>query len=78
MRVYKMGEGHYEIFGVFIDPDYHRRGIGAKSFDLVLKRYPDGKRWTLDTPDWNIRTKNFYEKLGFVHTVIRERALTGD
>ncbi len=66
MRVYKMGEGHYEIFGVFVDPDYHRKGIGKKSFELVIERYPDCKKWTLDTPDWNIRTKNFYEKLGFV------------
>jgi GNAT superfamily N-acetyltransferase len=66
MRIYKMGEGHYEIFGVFVDPDYHRKGIGKRSFELVLERYPDAKKWTLDTPDWNIRTKNFYEKLGFV------------
>ena len=66
MRVYKMGEGHYEIFGVFIDPDYHRKGIGKKSFEMILNRYPDGMRWTLDTPNWNIRTKNFYEGLGFV------------
>ena len=28
MRVYKMGAGHYEIMGVFIDSDYHRKGIG--------------------------------------------------
>jgi GNAT superfamily N-acetyltransferase len=66
MRVYKMHPGHYEIMGVFVDPDYHRRGIGQKSFELVMKMYPDAKKWTLDTPDWNIRTKNFYEKLGFV------------
>ncbi|MFW9787595.1 MAG: GNAT family N-acetyltransferase [Candidatus Thorarchaeota archaeon] len=66
MRVIKMGPTHYEIFGVFIDPDYHRRRIGRKSFETVQSMYPDAKRWTLDTPDWNIRTKNFYEKIGFV------------
>ncbi|MHA2356744.1 MAG: GNAT family N-acetyltransferase [Candidatus Thorarchaeota archaeon] len=66
MRVYKMSSGHYEIMGVFIYPDYHRRGIGKRSFELVLEMYPTAKKWTLDTPDWNIRTKNFYEKLGFV------------
>jgi GNAT superfamily N-acetyltransferase len=66
MRVYKMHSGHYEIMGVFVDPDYHRKGIGQKSFEIVMKMYPDAKKWTLDTPDWNIRTKNFYEKLGFV------------
>jgi len=66
MRVYKMGSGHYEIMGVFIDPDYHRKGIGKRSFEMILEMYPDAKKWTLDTPDWNIRTKKFYEKLGFV------------
>ncbi|MHA2046677.1 MAG: GNAT family N-acetyltransferase [Candidatus Thorarchaeota archaeon] len=66
LRVYRLGPGHYEIMGVFIDPDYHRKGIGKKSFELVLEKYPDAKKWTLDTPDWNVRTKNFYEGLGFV------------
>jgi GNAT superfamily N-acetyltransferase len=66
MRVYKMHPGHYEIMGVFVNPDYHRKGIGKKSFEIVMRMYPDAKKWTLDTPDWNIRTKNFYEKLGFV------------
>jgi GNAT superfamily N-acetyltransferase len=66
MRVLKMHPGHYEIMGVFVDPDYHRKGIGQKSFEIVLKMYSDAKKWTLDTPEWNIRTKNFYEKLGFV------------
>ena len=66
MRVYKMHPGHYEIMGVFVDPDYHRKGIGQRSFEIVMEMYPDAMKWTLDTPDWNIRTKNFYEKLGFV------------
>ncbi len=66
MRVFQMSKGHYEIMGVFIDPDYHRKGIGKKSFEIILNMYPDAKQWTLDTPEWNIRTKNFYEKLGFV------------
>jgi hypothetical protein len=54
------------MFGVFVDPGYHRRGIGRKSFGLVRNRYPQVKRWTLDTPIWNTRTKPFYEGLGFV------------
>jgi ribosomal protein S18 acetylase RimI-like enzyme len=66
MRVYRMNPGHYEIMGVFVDPDYRRQGIGRKSFEIVMEMYPDAKKWTLDTPEWNIRTKSFYEKLGFV------------
>lgn len=63
--VYKMNDTHYEIFNVFIDPEYHRRGIGKKSFEMIMEKYPQAKRWTLDTPDWNTRTKSYYEKLGF-------------
>jgi replication factor A1 len=64
--VIRVSSGHYYIYGVFIDPEYHRRGIGVGSFELVTQRYPDAKKWTLDTPEWNVRTKRFYEKIGFV------------
>lgn len=55
----------YEIFNVFIAPEYHRQGIGTRSFELIKERYPQAKRWTLDTPVWNTRTKSYYERLGF-------------
>ena len=63
--VWKIGDTHHEIFNVFVDPEYHRKGIGRESFRLIMEKYPQAKRWTLDTPDWNIRTKAYYEKLGF-------------
>jgi len=62
---YRISDTHYEIFNVFIDPDYHRKGIGRESFRLIRERYPQAKRWTLDTPEWNTRTKSYYERLGF-------------
>ncbi|MFW9957612.1 MAG: GNAT family N-acetyltransferase [Candidatus Odinarchaeota archaeon] len=62
---YRISDTHYEIFNVFIDPDYHRKGIGRESFRLIMERYPQAKRWTLDTPEWNTRTKAYYEHLGF-------------
>ena len=30
-----------------------------------MEKYPQAKRWTLDTPEWNIRTAAYYEHLGF-------------
>jgi RimJ/RimL family protein N-acetyltransferase len=62
---YKISDTHYEIFNVFVDPEYHRKGIGKESFKLIMEKYPEAKRWTLDTPDWNTRTKSYYERLGF-------------
>ncbi len=63
--VFRITDVHHEIFNVFIDPEYHRKGIGTRSFELIKARYPQAKRWTLDTPAWNARTKSYYERLGF-------------
>lgn len=33
--------------------------------EIVENLYPDVTTFTLDTPLWNIRTNNFYQKLGY-------------
>ena len=33
--------------------------------EIVENLYPDVTTFTLDTPLWNIRTNNFYKKLGY-------------
>jgi replication factor A1 len=58
--------GHYELERIFVDPEYHNREIATRAFEQVSRMYPDAKIWTLGTPEWNVRTKHFYEKLGFV------------
>jgi len=58
--------GHYELERIFVDPEYHNRGIATRAFEQVSTMYPDAEIWTLGTPEWNVRTKHFYEKLGFV------------
>jgi GNAT superfamily N-acetyltransferase len=59
-------EEHNVLERIFVDPDLHRRGIGTKAMELIFEEYPGAKLWTLGTPEWNERTKSFYEKLGFV------------
>jgi len=66
LMVEKKRPCHYELQRVFVDPDYHNRGIATRAFELVWKVYADAKLWTLGTPEWNVRTKHFYEKMGFV------------
>ncbi len=51
---------------IFVDPDLHRQGIGIRAMELAMERYPEARLWTLGTPEWNVRTTAFYEKLGFV------------
>jgi GNAT superfamily N-acetyltransferase len=61
-----VNEDHRIMERIFLDPKYHRKGIGTQVIELLNKLYPGTKLWTLGTPEWNIRTKNFYEKLGYV------------
>jgi GNAT superfamily N-acetyltransferase len=50
----------------FVDPKYQRKGIATQAFHFIWNMYPDAIVWTLDTPEWNTRTKQFYESIGFV------------
>jgi GNAT superfamily N-acetyltransferase len=61
-----VGEEHKVLERIFVEPDLHNRGIGTRAMELVFGLYPAAKLWTLGTPEWNVRTKSFYEKLGFV------------
>jgi ribosomal protein S18 acetylase RimI-like enzyme len=58
--------GHYQLERIFVEPEYHNRGMGTEAMKQVFVMFPDAKIWTLGTPEWNVRTKHFYEKLGFV------------
>ena len=59
-------QDHYVLERIFISPDYHRKGIATRAMELALNKHPDGKFWTLGTPNWNLRTQNFYERLGYI------------
>jgi ribosomal protein S18 acetylase RimI-like enzyme len=63
--VFRKKAGQYHLGRIFIDPAFHRRGIGSQTMNLILDRYPDARRWSLETPTWNTRTKAFYRRLGF-------------
>lgn len=60
------GPGYQVCERIWIDPNHMREGIGTKAFELVWKQYPTADLWALGTPEWNTRTKPFYESLGFV------------
>jgi GNAT superfamily N-acetyltransferase len=66
MMVGSRGEEHRVFERIFVDPEHQNRGIGTRAFELLWELYPGVKLWTLGTPEWNVRTEHFYEKLGFV------------
>ncbi|MHA2181450.1 MAG: GNAT family N-acetyltransferase [Promethearchaeota archaeon] len=55
---------HHILERIFIDPRYHNKGIATEGINLIFIEYPK-VIWTLGTPEWNARTRHFYEKLGF-------------
>lgn len=59
----RMGR-HHILERIFVDPRYHNKGIATKAMKLIFIKYPKVV-WTLGTPEWNLRTRHFYEKLGF-------------
>ena len=66
MIVFRKAPREYELGRIFIDPDFQGQGIGTQVMELLWQAYPLAKRWVLDTPAWNVRTRHFYSKVGFV------------
>lgn len=50
---------------IFIDSPYHRMGYGQKLMNCIEQQYPSVREIVLDTPCWNIRTNQFYKKMGY-------------
>lgn len=51
---------------IFIAPKYHRKGYGTKLMSDIESTFPFAELFTLDTPQNNVRTNAFYQKLGYV------------
>jgi GNAT superfamily N-acetyltransferase len=64
--VFRKAPREYELGRIFVDPDFQNQGVGTQAFEFLWQAYPLGKRWTLGTPAWNVRTRYFYKKVGFV------------
>ena len=53
---------------IFVAPEHFRKGYGAFMMREIESMFPGVKAFTLDTPEWNIRTNSFYTKLGYTET----------
>ncbi|MHA1935394.1 MAG: GNAT family N-acetyltransferase [Candidatus Thorarchaeota archaeon] len=60
------GPGYQVCERIWVDPDNMRKGIGVRTFELIWEKYPSVDLWALGTPEWNVRTNPFYQKIGFV------------
>lgn len=51
---------------LFIDEGYEDQGIGLRVWQMIEARYPDTKKWTVETPIFSHRNHHFYiNKCGF-------------
>ncbi len=50
---------------IFIDSEHFHEGLGTKLMEMIENLYSDVTIFTLETPLWNTRTNNFYQKLGY-------------
>lgn len=65
MVVFDYGAGHFHLDLIYIEPDYHDRGIGSQAMHFLEQTY-SATKWTLDTPAYALRNQHFYEKFGYV------------
>ncbi|TCL62739.1 acetyltransferase (GNAT) family protein [Hydrogenispora ethanolica] len=64
--IFSRENGHYHLGRIFIAPSHQNLGIGAAALRALEERFPDARKWTLDTPYRNVRNHHFYEKLGYM------------
>ncbi len=63
--VFRKQVREYYLGRIFITPAWQNRGLGKEAMAFLWRQYPLAKRWTLDTPVWNARTRGFYASVGF-------------
>ena len=68
IRIVKMDDNRYRVSPIFILPEYQRKGIAQKVFQMVEHIYCDAKTWELDTILQERGNCYLYEKLGFKKT----------
>jgi GNAT superfamily N-acetyltransferase len=57
--------GHMELARIWLEPTFQGRRLGAAVVGIIEARFADARRWTLETPCWNLRNQAFYAKLGY-------------
>jgi GNAT superfamily N-acetyltransferase len=76
ITVYLNENGSNYLANMFVDPEFHRQGIGSVLIRFIDRVHPETKQWFLDTPKFALSNHHFYEGNGFVK--IKEVVATED
>ena len=63
--LFRRDDDTVELGRAFIEPELQNQGIGGELLAFAEGVFPETRRLILDTPDWNLRTRHFYEKAGY-------------
>lgn len=66
--LFALSDGTVRVGRAFLEPERQNRGIGSELLRFAESVSPETRRFVLDTPVWNLRTRHLYEKLGYVKT----------
>ncbi len=62
---FRTGRFNFQLERIFILPEYQNLGIGKKSIQYVIKRFPEARVWYTDVrPEWN-KYSSFLHECGF-------------
>lgn len=61
----KQGESNFRLESFCILPSYQNRGFGYKTLELMEKKHPNIKRWSLGSFKDSKRIQYLYEKFGY-------------
>lgn len=62
------GDGRYKLHMINILPEHQGRGIGQAAIALAERKFPDARRWYLETLADMAGNRHVYEKLGYAFT----------
>ena len=63
--LFALEDGSVRIGRAFLEPECQNRGIGSELLRFAESVFPETRRFVLDTPTWNMRTRHLYEKFGY-------------
>lgn len=66
--ILKMQENTLYIYRIFVDPMEFHKGYGLALMKAIEETFQNVNKYCLDTPEYNIRTNNFYKKCGYTAT----------
>lgn len=66
--ILKIQDDTLYIYRIFVDSTEFHKGYGLALMKAIEEKFSAVKKYYLDTPEWNIRTNNFYKKCGYTAT----------